>query len=258
MRVTNRDIIAAIEEVAPLTLQESWDNSGWQVGNPDAPCTGALLCVDVTDEIIDEALDRHCNLIVAHHPLIFKGIKQITGRNRVERCIARCFVNGISVYSSHTAIDCAPHGVSIEMAMRLGLDSIEPLEPNGLGAVGNLPQPLNWRELVDKVKSTFSIPAVKVSRTPEDGAVISRVAMCGGAGGDLIPAAIGAGAQAFITADTKLNQFIDYRDDILLIDAGHFETEQCTKDLFYWAISKKFPNFALWKSDTELPPVLYM
>ena len=81
--MTNREITDVIETVAPLSLQESWDNSGWQTGDPDAECSGVLLCVDVTPEIIDEAVDRGCNLIISHHPLIFKGVKQIIGRNRV-------------------------------------------------------------------------------------------------------------------------------------------------------------------------------
>ena len=86
--MTNREITDTIEEFAPLSLQESWDNSGWQLGAPDATCSGVILCVDVTPDIIREAKEKGCNLIVSHHPLMFKGVKQITGRDRVERSIA--------------------------------------------------------------------------------------------------------------------------------------------------------------------------
>jgi dinuclear metal center YbgI/SA1388 family protein len=256
--MTNKEITNAIEEFAPLSLQESWDNSGWQVGNPDAECSGVLLCVDITAEVLDEARRKGCNLIVSHHPLFFKGVKQILGRNRVERCAAQAISYGISVYSSHTATDCAPHGVSWEMARMLGVTDIQALDESGLGAIGNLPQAMPWRELVDKVKATFGAACVKCSHVKDDSLMVSRLGMCGGSAGDFLPLAHQLGAQAYITADCRLNQFLDYADDILLIDSGHFETEQCTKQIFYRVISEKFPNFAVWKSTVERNPIAYL
>lgn len=254
--MTNRDITDVIEAVSPLALQESWDNSGWQVGAPDAECRGVLLCVDVTPEILHEAEKLGCNLIISHHPLIFKGLKQITGRNRVERCVALAFEKGIAVYSSHTATDCAPAGVSWEMAKMLGLTGTELLDASGLGVIGNLPMALPWREFVAKVKSVFGAEAVRCSRVPFDDYNVCRVGLCGGSAAEFMPEALARGAQAYVTADCKLNQFLDYADDILLVDSGHFETEQCTKEIFYRAICEKFPNFAVWKSDVERNPVV--
>ena len=101
-------IIAALEEYAPLSLQEKWDNSGLQVGLPresDGECTGALLCLDVTPDIISEAVRRGCNLVVSHHPLIFKGLKSLIGRTVAERTVAEAIRAGVAVYSSHTALD---------------------------------------------------------------------------------------------------------------------------------------------------------
>ncbi len=256
--MTNRQITDAIEEFAPLSLQESWDNSGWQVGNPDEECRGVLTCVDVTADILNEAREKGCNLIIAHHPVMFKGVKQLTGRDRVERCIAIALRNGISIYSSHTATDCAPHGVSWEMARMLGLNNVEGLDPSGLGAIGNLPQPMSWREFVAKVKATFGAEYLKCSRLPRENWQITRVGMCGGSAAEFMPQAIERGAQAYITADCKLNQFLDLTDDILLIDSGHFETEQCTKEIFYRVISEKFPNFAVCKSTVERNPVQFL
>ena len=256
--MTNREITDAIEEFAPLSLQESWDNSGWQVGDPDAASTGAIVCVDVTPSIISEAVAKGCNLIIAHHPLIFKGIRQITGRDRVERCIAKALREGVSVYSSHTATDCAPAGVSWEMARRLGLQHVEVLDDSGLGVTGDLLRPLPWRDFVALVKDRFGTPCVRCSRVPFDGLEICRVGLCGGSAAEFLPHAISRGAQAYVTADCKLNQFIDHADDILLIDSGHFETEECTKEIFYRVISEKFPNFAVWKSTVETNPVVYL
>lgn len=256
--LTNRQIVEAIEEYAPLSLQESWDNSGWQVGNPDAECRGVLLCVDLTPAVLEEAANRGCDLVVTHHPLIFRGIKSLVGRDRVTECLTEAVRRGISVYSSHTSTDCAPAGVSMEMARMLGLTDTAPLEASGLGAVGNLPRPMPWAAFAQRVKDVFGCAMLRLSRPADRDSVVSRVALCGGAGGDLIGEAIAAGAQAYVTADCKHNQFLDRREEILLIDAGHFETEQCTKALFHRIISEKFPNFAVWKSEAEENPVLYV
>lgn len=127
-------IISALEEYAPLSLQEKWDNSGLQVGLPpeaDGECTGALLCVDVTEAIIAEAVDKGCNLVISHHPLIFKGLKTLCGRTPAERIAAAAVRAGVAVYSSHTALDSTRGGVTYEMAARLGATPIRVLAPSG-------------------------------------------------------------------------------------------------------------------------------
>ena len=256
--VTNRQIVEAIEEFAPLSLQESWDNSGWQVGDPGAQCRGVLLCVDLTPAVIEEAAARGCDLVITHHPLIFRGVKSLVGRDRVTECLTGAVRRGITVYSSHTSADCAPAGVSAEMARILGLTDVATLDGNsGLGAVGDLPSPMPWDAFARKVKETFGCASLRLSRPADPSWAITRVALCGGAGGDLIDRAIETGAQAYVTADCKHNLFLDRREEILLLDAGHFETERCTKALFHRVISEKFPNFAVWESEAEENPVLY-
>lgn len=261
------EITDALEAFAPLRLQESYDNSGYQLGNPADEATGALLCVDITEEIVDEALARGCNLIVTHHPLLFRGVKCVTGRNRPERVLAKALRAGVTVYSCHTAIDSAPGGVSWAMADRLGLTNVETLLPSGathpagipgLGTVGNLPAPLTPSELAQKVKDTFHCHTLRTSRPNPALTAINRVALCGGAGADLLPQAIAAGAQAYITADCKLNQFLDHAHDIFLIDAGHYETEECTKQIFFNVIREKFPNFAVCNSEKDKNPIIYL
>lgn len=256
--MTHREITTALEEHFPLSIQESWDNAGWQLGDPDDECRGVLICLDLTPAVLREAIDRGCNLVVSHHPLIFRGLKQITGRNRVERMVAEAFRRGISVYSSHTATDCAPAGVSYEMSRRLAMTDVEPLDESGLGVIGNLPQPLPWFNFITLVKAVFASRGLRCSRVPFPNWKISRVGLCGGSAGEFLPLALSRGAQAYVTAECKLNQFIDYADDILLVDAGHFETEECTKDLFLHVISEKFPNFAVWKSTKEQNPIEYI
>jgi dinuclear metal center YbgI/SA1388 family protein len=258
-----KEIIDAIEAYAPPRLQESFDNTGYQVGDRDSEATGALLCVDVTEEIIEEAVAKGFNLIIAHHPLIFRGIKSVTGANRPERALAKAILSGVTVYSSHTAMDSTVGGVSWRMARLLGLEQVEVLVPSspgaqtGLGVVGNLPQPLSQLDFAHKVKTVFNCASLRMSRSA-NGAPIKRVALCGGSAGEFITDAIASGAQAYVTADCKLNQFIDHAHAILLLDAGHFETEACTKQIFFDVITEKFPNFALCYSEKETNPIIYL
>lgn len=124
-----RDIIQAIEEQAPLNLQESYDNAGMQVGDCDAEATSALLCLDVTEDILDEAIARGSNLVISHHPLIFRGLKRIVGATSVERIVAKAIKNDIAIYAAHTNMDSAVNGVSVHAAKKIGLTNMRVLAP---------------------------------------------------------------------------------------------------------------------------------
>lgn len=127
-------ITSTIEEFAPLSLQESYDNAGLLTGCKDMSISAALLCIDITEEIIDEAIQKKCNLIISHHPLVFKGIKKINGKNHIERCLIKAIKNDIAIYSAHTNIDSVTNGVSYKMGEKLGLTNTRILSPNN----GNL------------------------------------------------------------------------------------------------------------------------
>lgn len=255
------EIIEAINDFAPLSLQESWDNSGLQVGDISADCTGALLCVDVTPKIFQEAILHKCNLIISHHPLIFKGIKQISpSNNDVQKCIYIAIQNGITVYSSHTALDSASRGISRRMAMMLGAKPYGPLVPGevydtGLGCIAEFNPPLNCVEFVNRVKSAFGSSVVRGSRAFSE---IRRLALCGGSGGEFIPRALEAGCDAYLTSDVRYHDFVDYGKRIFIADIGHFESEECSKQIFYDIISEKFPNFAVYKSEIENNSIIYI
>ena len=124
-----KEIAAALEIFAPLPLQEGYDNAGLQIGVTEAEVTGVLLCLDVTEAVIDEAIASECNLIVSHHPLIFHPLKRLTGRNYVERCAMKALANGIAIYSAHTNLDNAPGGVNFKIAEKLGLKNVRILAP---------------------------------------------------------------------------------------------------------------------------------
>ena len=124
-----KEIVSALERFAPLPLQDGFDNAGLQIGLTDAEATGALLCLDVTEAVLDEAIASGCNLIISHHPLIFKGYKSITGKDYVERCILKAIKNDIVIYSAHTNLDNAPGGVNFKIAEKIGLKNVRILDP---------------------------------------------------------------------------------------------------------------------------------
>ena len=119
-----KEVVSALERFAPLPLQDGWDNAGMQIGLTDAETTGALLCLDVTEAVIDEAIAFDCNLIISHHPLLFKGLKSLTGKDYVERCVLKAIKNDICIYSAHTNLDNASNGVNYKIAEKIGLQNI--------------------------------------------------------------------------------------------------------------------------------------
>ena len=257
--VTVGDIARTIEDFAPKSLQESYDNTGLQIGDPNMTVYAALLCLDVTEDILAEAIQRQCNLIITHHPLIFKGLKSITGRTPIERIAAEAIRHNIAIYSAHTNLDSAWEGVSHEMAHALDITDIRVLEPKaddaatGLGVIGNL-RPTPKMEFLRKVKDTFGVKAMKYSvQSPQ--LVIKRVALCGGAGASLISLAVKENADAIITGDVKYHDFTAHGLDILIADIGHYESELCARMIFSRIIREKYPDLVLYFPDSEQNPI---
>ena len=240
------DIIRVIEEFAPLSLQEVWDNSGLCIGSPEDVVSSVLLGLDCTPELVDEAIACGADMIVTHHPLIFSGLKKISPDNPVGEAVIKAIKAGISIYAAHTSADKVIAGVSGAMAARLGLEDVQILdedgEGTGLGVVGNLPEPLSAEEAVKLVKKCFGLKAMRASK-PVDGK-ISRVAMCGGSGGSLIGAAMNSDAQLYISGDISYHNFFT-RDGFMIMDIGHYESEIEIVDILFSLIKKNFPTFAV-------------
>ena len=241
-----KDIIKVIEDFAPLSIQEGWDNSGLCVGSPEDEVTSVLLALDCTPELVDEAVSCGADMIVTHHPLIFSGLKKISPDDMVGEAVIKAIRAGISIYAAHTSADKVLEGVSGAMAAKLGLVNVTVLdedgEGTGLGAVGDLPQPMTAEQAVAFVKGRFALKAMKTSR-PSDG-MISRVAMCGGSGGSLIKAARKAGAQLYISGDISYHNFFT-SDGFMIMDIGHYESEIEIVDILFSLIKKNFPTFAV-------------
>lgn len=259
-----RDIAAAIEEFAPLSLQADFDNSGLIVGRMDDEVHAALLAVDVTEEVLDEAEREGCDIIITHHPIIFTPLKRLNSANYVERCVERAICKGIALYACHTNLDSAANGMSWQVGSMIGLDAMTVLEPRkcdptvGYGVVGILPRPEEIMSLLGRIKRIFDVGAIRYSDIPEEGMMVRRVAICTGAGRSNIADALAADADLYITADLRYNDFMLGEKRMVLADIGHFESEFCAIRLLNDILSKKMCNFAVRKSQCSRNPIHYL
>lgn len=243
-----RDIINVIEDFAPLSIQESWDNSGVQVGSLDSHTKGALVVLDVTLGAIDFAIAKGYKLIISHHPLLFEGIKRITAETCTGAIIVRAIEHGITIYSSHTPSDSTIAGLNDRIASMLSLRNVEVLEPSasnpmvGIGRVGNMDNELNSIEFCELLKLKFDLTCVRHAPAIRP---IKRVALCSGSGASLMGCAISKGADAYICGDLKYHDFQRADCTIGLFDIEHFNSEIFFLDIITQLLSKKFPTFVL-------------
>ena len=218
-----KEVLCALEKFAPLPLQESWDNAGLQIGLTETEVSGALLCLDVNERIIDEAVKKGCNLVVSHHPLLFRGLKTISDLTDVQRM--------------HTNMDNAKGGVNFRIAQKLGLQDVKFFASKmvdgveaGSGVIGTLPEAMASDDFVIEVKKTFEVECARCNQLLQR--PVKRVAICGGAGDFLLDDAVKAGADAFITGEMHYHQYFGYEQNIQICVIGHYESEQFTAEVF--------------------------
>ncbi|MFZ6051740.1 Nif3-like dinuclear metal center hexameric protein [Halocola ammonii] len=360
-----REITKALNEIAPLALQESYDNAGLITGDPRMEINGAVLCLDSTEKVIDEAISKGVNLVIAHHPIVFAGLKSLTGKNYIERTIIKAIKNDIAIYAAHTNLDNVANGVNNKIADKLGLEERRILAPMGgslrklavfvpndhvqavqdaifeagggaigdysecsfnlkgtgtfkpgngtdpfvgekgqrhqeqetkvevefdrwkqsaiisamkkahpyeevaydiyemknsnpqvgAGMVGELKEPMEFSSFLKYLKNSMGVSVIRHTHPVSE--TIKKVAVCGGSGSFLLPAAVGAGADIFITGDFKYHQFFDADGKIVIADIGHYESEQFTIELFGDLLKEKFPTFALHFTDVNTNPINY-
>lgn len=236
------DIIKVIEDFAPASLQESWDNTGLQIGSPEDEISGVMVAFDCIPALVDEAVAAGCNMIVTHHPLLYEGLRHIDPSDPVGQTVIRAVRAGVTVYASHTSSDKVIEGVSGAMARRLGLQGIEPLDEGGFGAIGKWPVPKTASEAIEALKQAFGLKVLRTSK-PVEG-LIDTVAMCGGSGSSLIETARSRGAQLYICGDITYHHFF-LPEGFMVADVGHFESEVEIVDVLYSLLRKNFPTFAV-------------
>lgn len=256
------EIIDRLETFAPIELQEGYDNCGLQVGDRDMSVDKALLCTDVIEAVVDEAIEKNIKLIIAHHPLLFRGLKQITGKSYIERIVCKAIKNDIAIYCAHTNMDKCYGGVSYKMAEKLNLNNVMPLvadekdSKTGLGCIGELVEPIDAKELLMKIKLIFNVKTIRHTKLLSH--KIKKIALCGGAGAEFASIAASKGADMYITADLKYHDFFSFDNQTVIADIGHFESEQIIKEIFYEQLIDFFPNFATLNANSEKNPVFYI
>ncbi|HYF70435.1 MAG TPA: Nif3-like dinuclear metal center hexameric protein [Ohtaekwangia sp.] len=361
-----KDVTDYLETLAPRAYQESYDNAGLICGNPTTKVTGILVSLDCIEAVVQEAIDSGCNLVVAHHPIVFRGLKKITGSNYVERTLLKAIKNDIAIYAIHTNLDNVHQGVNRKIAEKIGLRNLRILDPKkgtlsklvtfvpkeytdavlaalheagagqignykncsfqiagkgnfkptdeanpfvgeaghqeqvdenrvelvfpnyleakviqalrnshpyeevayyitavsnvnqevGSGMIGELEQEMEPLAFLDSLKRSMAIAVIRhTSVIPRK---VKKVALCGGAGSFLVPKAIQAGADVFISADFKYHEFFDAEERLIIADIGHYESEVYTKDLLQEVLIKKFPTFAINFSKTVTNPISYL
>ena len=261
------DIITFLNEIAPAHLQESYDNTGLIVGNKEWECYGVLVCLDSTEEIIDEAIQKGCNLVVAHHPIIFSGLKKINGYHYVEKTIIKAIKNDIAIFAIHTNLDNAfQNGVNSKFAEKLNLIKTSVLTPkkeinssdstNGAGLMGFLQNPMPVSDFFSFIKTKMEISQLKHTKIVKN--KIHKIALCGGSGSFLIQKAKEENVDVYITSDIKYHEFFEANNQIILIDIGHFESEKFTIELLYTLIQNKFSTFAVHFTNHITNPVYYL
>ncbi len=257
-------VVNALEQFAPLPLQESFDNAGLQIGLTEAEVSGALLCLDVTEDIVDEAIALGCNLIVSHHPLIFHKLSHITGEDSVQRTVMKAIEHRLCIVSMHTNMDSARGGVNHKIAEKMGLQSlsffgrqqvVDGVE-GGEGVIGQLATPMAADDLVLMLKRTFDVESVMANqllRRP-----IRTVALCGGAGDFLLNEAIRQGADAFVTGEMHYHQYFGHEQQIQIAVIGHYQSEQFTNEIFRDVIEAGCPGVKCFLTRTNTNPIIYL
>jgi len=243
-----KELVNVLENIAPKNLAMPDDVIGLLLGDEENEIQKILVCMDITSETIDYAIKKNVNFIVSHHPFIFYPIKNLNFKNYESRNIANLIKNNISVYSMHTNLDCANGGINDCLAKIIDLSNIEYLTPlEGVPALGRIGcidsmQPIQFIELIrEKVN-----PNLRHNNFFKKD--IQKVCVCGGAGMSLFDNVIMTKTDAFVTSDVKHHQFIMAKEhEILLIDAGHFETEIFGVKTLCKKISKVFKDTVFYE-----------
>lgn len=228
--MTIRDLYAALEERLPRSLSWDWDNDGISCApDLDAPVTGVLIALDPTEDAVEAAIESGCNVLLTHHPMLFRGLKTVDGHDTGSRKVIRMIQNGITAMAFHTRLDAVDGGVNDCLAAALGLTHVEPFGDNAnpagkpIGRVGDLPAELTADAFIETVKTALGLPNLIFAGC---GKPVRRVAVVGGAGDDDVRAAVAAGADTYITGELRYHQLCDAPyGDINLIMAGHCHTE---------------------------------
>tara|TARA_B100000674_G_scaffold74735_1_gene51822 strand:+ start:230 stop:1021 length:792 start_codon:yes stop_codon:yes gene_type:complete len=258
------EIAKIIDSWMPTSIAEDFDNVGLIIGDPESKITSILVTLDTTEDVVEEAINKGCNLIVSYHPIIFNGLKQITNDSYVQKSVIKAVKNNISVYAIHTSLDNHPKGISYLLSDLIGLKNISILLPKeeklnklkiGIGSIGDLEKPMNEIAFFDLLKNKLGLKYLR--HTNKLNKKISKVSVVVGSGNFAIKDSIESNVHAFITSDLKYHNFFEADNNAILIDIGHYESEKHIKLFIREFLNEKLPNFTILLSEQNINPVNY-
>ena len=261
-----KELLDYLGKEIPANYACSWDNSGLQVGHGGKEIKKVYIALDATEEIVCDAAMKHCDFLLTHHPLLFKGIKQVSGDTSIGRKLYMLIGNDIACYSAHTSFDSMPGGMGELAGQLLQLGSVSPLEdmsghledPWGIGVVGNLAAPITLGELCDQVKQVFSLKNISLFQAAPMERPVQRIAVCPGSGRSMLDAVIRSRAEVFLTGDIGHHEGIDCMDmGITVIDAGHFGLEKIFIPVMAEKLSREFPELEIFTAKPAAPFRVY-
>lgn len=258
--ITVADVTELIEDAVPVSLQESWDNSGLLIGFPEKHVKKVITCLEITEAVADEAVAAGADMIVSHHPLIFSGIRKLSYDSSEDRAVMKLVSNGISVYSCHTPFDKVRGGNNDIIAERLGLSSVKNLRGDDvvspskmaenrdeadIGRTGRFRKPLTYVQAIELAANQLNMSIRQLRACGDLNTEITSVGICTGAGADMAEMAVDAGCQLFITGDVKYHEAqVAAARGICLLDAGHYGTEKFFAQAMRELLEKKLAGKA--------------
>jgi dinuclear metal center YbgI/SA1388 family protein len=265
--MTVADWISVLERLAPPSLAESWDNVGLLVGDRQAPAERVLTCLTLTPDVVEDAIAERAQLIVTHHPLLFRPVQRITADSTEGASLLRLIRHDIAVYSSHTAYDSAAEGINQSLAFNLGLSDIRPIRPAmpntsnsaslsavGSGRWGRLRNPIPLAELVSQVGSLLNARGVQF--VGEADQLVQTIGVACGSAASLLPDAIAHGCDAFLTGEARFHDCLSARAaGVSLVLPGHYATERPAVEALAARLSGELPSATVWASRVECDPV---
>lgn len=240
---TVKDVYSFLDNVAPFSTSAPWDNTGLLVGNENSEVKKVMLSLDVTSEVIEQAIKENVDLVITHHPLIFESVKSVTA----DTLLYKAVTSGISFISSHTCLDIAKDGVNDCLAKTVGLKNLKSVEEDVFLKIGEIEEKTE-EEFVSLLKEKLSCNVLYNSI----GSNIKKVAFCSGSGGDLFALAKECGADALLTGEAKYHEFLDASfNNITIFACGHFETEIIVIDTLKEKLEKEFKNIEFLKANQK-------
>ncbi len=261
------EVLKYLQELAPLDLAEDWDNVGLLIGTAQAEVSSIMTCLTLTPDVAEEAIREGADLIVSHHPVLFRAVKQLNDRTAEGRMLLDLIRAGVAVYSPHTCYDSAQAGINRQLAQTCGLRNVRPLRPRaaavddaatgspiGAGRLGELSQPIQLSELVELVKRCLKQPAMQFVGHPDR--EVSRVGVACGAAAEFMHDAIREGCDVLLTGEARFHACLEARTSgIALILPGHYATERPAMIRMAQFLKGQYPDLNTWASTSEADPI---